>query len=667
MKNLFLTITFVFFALFINAQKLTDGISMQMQKYGYVINFELSKYNIEEIDMETIGKFSQIVVENDDYDEMNVEIGFPVLPEYRISFHLPEKSERFQVKIVNPQYEYFDLKSPIVPYQDFLKTEEDPPFIIDMEYYKSLGELLNFNYQLSDTYYYMGAKGINISINPFVYIPVINSLQVLTQCDIVFEYDGDDMPSFISSNFGGNVPGMSNVILAFSTYKDCWINYNTNCGELALNPVYKSKYLILAAERFKDNPDLKRFIEFRQKRFDVSMILIPKGTSKETIKTVIQSQYNKGRLDYVLLVGNRNDIPESGGKIDATNNPITDNYYSYLQGNDLLPDVYLGRFLVNDDNDEGNTDLRNIVDKTMFMENGSYAEKVVLVSGRGKYQWYYADNIKWLEKNIFKPYNYPYDIYYGNNNNVVNEDCTNAINNNNSIFVYDGHGNYREFSEPCYQLDISSNLKNSVYPFTFATACSVSDYGNVTMPFGAKWVSDKHGGVTFYGSTVNVYSVSGARLLKKIFSQMKNFFAIPVRSMINLGIKDYLGCNEAPLQKAQVNKNLLFGDPALKIGGFVYSNYYHQGNKAPKHNNNFSDKLLLYPNPAQDFLFVNIPKDKNIYKLEIYNSQGILTKSFNNIENGNILNIENLSNGFYIIKILYNDNTFETDKLIINK
>jgi len=72
--------------------------------------------------------------------------------------------------------------------------------------------------------------------------------------------------------------------------------------------------------------------------------------------------------------------------------------------------------------------------------------------------------------------------------------------------------------------------------------------------------------------------------------------------------------------------------------------------------------IRIYPNPASNFIFID---NNNINdKIEIFDNKGILVLSKNIIDNK--LNISNLENGIYYIKIKKEDNFF-VEKLIIKK
>lgn len=79
-----------------------------------------------------------------------------------------------------------------------------------------------------------------------------------------------------------------------------------------------------------------------------------------------------------------------------------------------------------------------------------------------------------------------------------------------------------------------------------------------------------------------------------------------------------------------------------------------------------SDKVKIYPNPAQDKVNINIP---NIgigdYSVSIYDVLGNVVKHSKIQESNSIINIENIETGIYMLKILNNGAVVKFEKLII--
>ena len=70
--------------------------------------------------------------------------------------------------------------------------------------------------------------------------------------------------------------------------------------------------------------------------------------------------------------------------------------------------------------------------------------------------------------------------------------------------------------------------------------------------------------------------------------------------------------------------------------------------------------LKLFPNPAKDQLFLNIPSDMTINALKVYDLNGRLLQLYNKEDRLDRLSIGALKSGFYYLSI-------ETPDRVINK
>lgn len=74
---------------------------------------------------------------------------------------------------------------------------------------------------------------------------------------------------------------------------------------------------------------------------------------------------------------------------------------------------------------------------------------------------------------------------------------------------------------------------------------------------------------------------------------------------------------------------------------------------------NISD-YKIYPNPANGKFFINLPKPEQLKKIDIFDSRGMLIKSYTNVAT-NILEVDisNYAKGIYLIYILDKETTRE--------
>lgn len=75
-----------------------------------------------------------------------------------------------------------------------------------------------------------------------------------------------------------------------------------------------------------------------------------------------------------------------------------------------------------------------------------------------------------------------------------------------------------------------------------------------------------------------------------------------------------------------------------------------------------TDDYAIYPNPASDY--IRIKNSENINQISIYNVLGDKVGEYDSATAQDILNISNLTEGNYILKIMKTDNTFTTRSII---
>ncbi|MNK16800.1 Malto-oligosyltrehalose trehalohydrolase [compost metagenome] len=76
--------------------------------------------------------------------------------------------------------------------------------------------------------------------------------------------------------------------------------------------------------------------------------------------------------------------------------------------------------------------------------------------------------------------------------------------------------------------------------------------------------------------------------------------------------------------------------------------------------NNTTEQVMLYPNPASDVFSINIP----VTKVEVYNITGQLVKSFGSSASFTMYDVNSLNSGLYLIKVTDTDNRQSTLKLM---
>jgi hypothetical protein len=476
------------------------GLTITQNGNNYNIEFTLPTYVFDTINVTkpdgTTENFIDFLT-TEDFGKID-SVGLPQLPHLTFMFAIPYESNAPDIIIQNVHEEEQIISNRLYPFQEPLSTDSNDtqaPFTINENYYNSTG--INYDtIKVTDEFIVAGVKGIRITICPFVYNPSQNKITVRTH--ITFEIPLDSqittkcaessiLESFFESLFVNSIPLQKSVT--------------------------KGNYLIITAPDYEST--ITYFANYKRNiGYNVTVVSTnTTGISKEDIKDYIQTKYNNTstRPVFVLLVGDTDKIPCWIG--DHNTEPRTDLYYATLDGNNRVPDVFLGRFST-----RTNADLQNIINKTIYMETNIHnlTKKAVFLADDDTHVYTEAGHNSVID-NAFEPMGYTYQKLYENDGATTN-DAIDALNNNQIFMLYSGHGNYKWISGPKVHMDSLNHLSNSVYPFGFSFACKTNKYEEVEC-FGEAWIRREHGGVAYYGASHTTFYHVDRPFEKKLFNE----------------------------------------------------------------------------------------------------------------------------------------------------
>ena len=102
----------------------------------------------------------------------------------------------------------------------------------------------------------------------------------------------------------------------------------------------------------------------------------------------------------------------------------------------------------------------------------------------------------------------------------------------------------------------------------------------------------------------------------------------------------------------------------IEPGSFkIYGNVAVTENSLTSDDLNFIDYVEMYPNPSQNFIYFN--NDLNQVQILDLNLK-FVSKKINSYKRGEKINISNLDNGLYFVKIESNNNIIKYFKLLKN-
>ena len=220
------------------------------------------------------------------------------------------------------------------------------------------------NYYLSEPIFMRGVKVIQVAVSPYYYNQLSGDISLYDEFEVVVNVDEVELNSEIplSADFNQLISSLV-------------VNYNSNSREINLKPCI----LFICGGNSLDQSSLQELIQWRKELgYEVHAVEVSDiGSSTGAIVSYIQDAYNNwlNPPEHIVLVGDTSgsyEIPYF-----STTWGASDYDYTLIEGDDLFPEMSIGRISAN-----GSTDLANIINKTLIYEKASYMD----FTGSGWYE-----------------------------------------------------------------------------------------------------------------------------------------------------------------------------------------------------------------------------------------------------------------------------------------
>ena len=669
-----------------HAQQVTPEINIEMEPNRYIIHFVLPPYWFEEDDGHDnengidygedngCDVFTKIKLDADAEHDVTDVPGYPELPFFSLDLLLPFDAHDLVVSHFDGQFqdEYVDhyvrpaLKGTTINVSNnilqYIENDEDP-CLLDSYYYTNGATDVYPNgfyrdfYTISNIRHYLYSTGFTLSIFPFSYYPEQGYIQVLTEGTIIVDFSGNDVIRTMDDYLASTEFSSMAVEMMYDNFNEQIIDPNQYDGP---------KYLIIAAHRDMENI-LSEYVSYKQgQNYNVGVVYLDeenRGNNNIAIRNIIEVNATLTNPDFVLLVGSLGDIPPYQG-VNHPDTPYTDDDYH----------PFLGRWIVTGEAGYY-PELERIIQKTISSEQAfaraEHPSSAVLFSGRDASDCtasrVFYNRIKRVNNVSFDRMGIPSTLYDGRNSNVTFNSMCQSLGAHPSFFIYSGHGS--SISNPngtfivgsgigspyllcpsnlmvsinnVYFDHISSLGNDTPFPMGFGFACSLNTY-ETNNNFAARWISEAHGGSTFYGATTTSYRSSNNylskimfRTLRKTKEQCDNF---ALGTWLRTGEQKYYNALRNGSRWVQIQKYNLMGDPTFHVFGRE-----RDGSIAPFH---VSQKRT------------DVDTDSEIESVEVYNIYGQLIESRKTLD----FTIDN-NNSLYIYKVTYTNGSTKTYKVL---
>lgn len=282
--------------------------------------------------------------------------------------------------------------------------------------------------------------------------------------------------------------------------------------------VTRGAYWIIYPDAFASQ--LQPFAEWKSRKgFDIEMIAksdIGSNPSYVTIKNYIVDRFDSCLVkpDYIAIVGDVTmpsnmgiptrtypNIPPDFGDIES------DNYYTFIDGNDYFPEIFIGRISIDYAGDLSNYLAKLFsYERTPYMTETDWYLRATVVSG-GDDGHFVSPRITklWCGERmtdvgftnidtLFDSWTHPVSSYQVNS----------SINSGVSYVNYRGYGDAAGWSYPLYTYSHLNNLYNGPkYPIMTSIVCGTGDYNDyLDICFGEAWIRlSGKGGPGFIGNS----------------------------------------------------------------------------------------------------------------------------------------------------------------------
>ncbi len=550
-----------------------NNVSITTYQKGNGIEIEINLNSNPEMQKQIIDgyEFIHIYVEG-----MGVSgtIGNPELPVWRRYIEVPlDVSDVYLTyKEVTPPDE-MKIQHPIYPVQypwEKIQGVQRPKLVINNDVYNGndkLGEKVVAIEPLGNV---RGRNLYQISYYPICYVP--KNSKIYIRKNIVVDIQWKLPKSYTlfrdkkySSKYIDDLwePYIINSSLLDEKSKS--INYDIPLG-----------MLVIVASPFVGNSTLNEWVKWKTQRGFVTIVenVANIGTNFTAIKNYIRQAYLNWEIppSFVVLVGDANYIQAPAGS--AYNNPITDLYYSTVDGDEYYtPDLWVGRIAVSDSNQ-----LNNALNKILKYEKVEWPLiepwyiKASFLTGLDHYETTEGTH-NYVISNYFDPAEFNSQKLYTVSYGATTTDVISAINSGRGWVIYSGHGSYDSWADgPPFSQSNINFLTNTVYPWVLSFACDTGQYARPEC-FGETWQRATGGGVGFLGSSVTSYwdedDILEKFIIESFFTSGKTWTA---GMILNGKLKFFNYYGNTDKTKRYFEMYNLLGDPSTEIWAGILQN-----------------------------------------------------------------------------------------------
>ena len=418
---------------------------------------------------------------------LELEAGAPQLPYEVVPVIIGDMAE-MKVAVVNSNYvDYENVE--VAPSKGNFSRKINPD---DVPY--TYGEMYSQDAfwpatqaTLDAPYIIRDFRGQNIVVRPFAYNPVTKTLRVYTNMTIAMTKvsdNGENQKATRRSNtIKVNPEQKAQYDRRFINFENAQSRYPfvEDDGEM----------LIICADQFMAG--MQPLVDWKnQSGRPTTLVSVTTagGNNDNAIKSYITNMYNdtNHNLVYVLFVGDYEHITPH-----ALSGERSDNWFGQVEGSDHYPEIFVGRFSVQNDNDVATQVERTIYYERDLQADVTWGDKGMGIgyygAGSGHYgedDYYHIDLIR--DTLLHYTYTQVTEHHGGSGGDATQTTISATINEGIGIINYCNHGSWSGWGVADYSVSNVNALTNDyMLPIVWSVACNVGQFDYNTC-FGEAWM-----------------------------------------------------------------------------------------------------------------------------------------------------------------------------------
>lgn len=491
--------------------------------------------------------------------------GAPGMPAAVRRLRIPNKS-MMHVEIADAQY--YELQGVnLAPSKGPISRELDPkkvPYTFGDEYQKDEFWPRDIA-QLGDPWVMRDQRGADLKVTPFQYNPVTKTLRVYTSIELVAYADGEDDTNALAENARS-----SNRLGWQEQYAETFLNWAPY--DIPVLVPISPEMIVITPKKWSDL--VQPLVDHHNANglWTVSAETEVVGDSTDEIRDFIAERYDTWDISYVLLVGDFEHIPtDLVDYVDSTGG--TDPTYGFIDGNDHQPEVLIGRFSAETDEDVTTQVQRTIAYENQIGVFNQWRRRALGIGSDdgsggddGELDWEHLDEIR--DDLLASGYTNVAQVYEPNDDEA---DVKVAIENGLGVINYTGHGSEESWVTTGFNREDVDDLENTgQLPWIISVACVNGQFHNDEDCFAERWLratdslGNPTGAVATFMSTVNQHwrppmeaqDVIGDRTADRSIKRLANLCAAGTASMVSA---------YGQSGREMIETWTIFGDPALNL------------------------------------------------------------------------------------------------------